>query len=100
MARKREHRLSDEVRVKLIVTEAMRLRLAREARRRNRSLNTEIVERLDQSLLKQSGDLDSDTAKALLAGLKPAIAAKLVELVMEQGIFKYATGDEQSPEEG
>ena len=52
---------------------------------------------LDQSLLKQSGDLDTDTAKALLAGLKPGIAAKLVDLVMEKEIFEYAIS---SPEEG
>ena len=97
MARKRKRKLTDEVQLKLRFSEAMRLRLAREAKRRKRSLNAEIVERLDQSLLKQSGDLDTDTAKALLAGLKPGIAAKLVDLVMEKEIFEYAIS---SPEEG
>jgi len=100
MARKQKRKLTDQVRLKLRLSEALRRRLVREANRHKRSLNTEIIERLDQSLLSQSGDLDTDTAKALFASLKPAIAAKLVELVMERGIFQYATSDEPTSEEG
>ena len=88
MARKRK--LTDEVQLKLRFSEALRLRLAREAKRRKRSLNAEIVERLDQSLLNQSGDLATRAAKALLASLDRSILAKLVELVQEQEIFNYA----------
>jgi hypothetical protein len=94
MARKRT--LSDEVQLKLRFTEALRRRLAREARRRRRSLNAEIIERLNQSLLTQSDDLTTDVAKALFAGLDPSIVGKLVELAMEReaamerDIFDYA----------
>ena len=97
MARKQKRKLTDQVQLKLRLSEALRRRLVREASRHKRSLNTEIIERLGQSLLSQSGDLDTDTAKALLASLKPAIAAKLVELVMERGIFNYAA---KTTEEG
>jgi hypothetical protein len=97
MARKRQRKLTDQVQLKLRLSEQLRRRLAGEAKRRKQSLNTEIVERLDQSLLNQSGDLDIDAAKALLASLKPTVAAKLAELVMEQEIWNYAvpkkTGD-------
>ena len=90
MARKRKRKLTDEVQLKLRFSEALRLRLAREAKRRKRSLNAEIVQRLDQSLLNQSGDLATGAAKALLASLDPSIVAKLVELVMEREIFDFA----------
>jgi hypothetical protein len=96
MARK----LTDEVQLKLRFSEALRRRLAREARRRKRSLNTEIVERLNQSLLNQSADLTTSAAKALLASLDPSIVAKLVDIAMEQEIFKYAMSDEPPSEEG
>ena len=88
MARKRK--LTDEVQLKLRFSEALRLHLAREAKRRKRSLNAEIVERLNQSLLNQSGDLATGAAKALLASLDPSILAKLVELVQEREIFNHA----------
>src|SRR5262245_43818510 len=91
MARKRKRQLTDEVQLKLRFSEALRLRLTREARRQKRSLNAEIVERLNQSLLNQSTDLTTSAAKALLASLDPSIAAKLVELVQEREIFNHAT---------
>jgi len=90
MARKRKRQLTDEVQLKLRFSEALRLRLAREARRQKRSLNAEIVERLNQSLLNQRTDLTTSAAKALLASLDPSIAAKLVELVQEREIFNHA----------
>ena len=90
MARKRKRQLTDEVQLKLRFSEALRLRLAREAKRGKRSLNAEIIERLDQSLLNQSGDLATRAAKALLTSLDPSILAKLVELVQEREIFNYA----------
>jgi Arc-like DNA binding domain len=86
MARK----LTDEVQLKLRFSEALRRRLAREARRNKRSLNTEIVTRLDQSLLNQTADLTTVAAQALLASLDKAIVAKLIELAMEKDIFNYA----------
>jgi Arc-like DNA binding domain len=86
MARK----LTDEVQLKLRFSEALRRRLAREARRQKHSLNTEIVTRLDQSLLSQRGDKTTLAAKALLASLDTAVVEKLVELSMERDIFKYA----------
>ena len=90
MARKRQRKLTDQVQLKLRLSEALRLRLAREAKRQKRSLNAEILERLDQSLLNQSPDLTTGAAKALLAGLDPSIVAKLVELVLEREVFNYA----------
>jgi Arc-like DNA binding dprotein len=84
MARK----LTDEVQLKLRFSEALRRRLAREARRQKRSLNAEIIARLDQSLLSQEADLVTTTAKALLAGLDPDIARKMVEIT-EREIFDF-----------
>ena len=94
MARK----LTDEVQLKLRFSEALRRRLAREARRQKRSLNAEIIARLDQSLLSQEADLVTTTAKALLAGLDPNIARKMVEITLERDIFDYGakTIEEQS----
>ena len=90
MARKRQRKLTDQVQLKLRLSEALRLRLAREAKWQKRSLNAEILERLDQSLLNQSPDLTTGAAKALLASLDPSIVAKLVELVLEREVFNYA----------
>jgi hypothetical protein len=86
MARK----LADEVQLKLRFPEALRRGLTREARRNKRSLNAEIVARLNQSLLSQDADLTTAVAKALVAGLNPKIVQKIVDLTLEQQIFEYA----------
>lgn len=88
MARKRKRKLTDEVQLKLRFSETLRRDLVREAKRQKRSLNMEIVSRLNQSLL-QNTDLTTGAARALLAGLDPAIVAKLVEIALERDIFGF-----------
>jgi hypothetical protein len=60
---------TDAVQLKLRFTEALRRRLEREAKRQERSLNAEIVSRLDESFQKaREGDLTADTFRAALGG--------------------------------
>lgn len=56
---------TDTVQLKLRFSEALRRRLEREAQRQDRSLNSEIVSRLDQSFRKsEDGDLIADAFRA------------------------------------
>jgi Arc-like DNA binding dprotein len=85
MARK----LTDEVQLKLRFPEALRRPLAREARRNKRSMNAEIVARLNQSLLSQGADLTTAVAEALVAGMNPEIVRKIVEIMQEKEVFDF-----------
>jgi hypothetical protein len=67
---------TDTVQLNLRFSEALRRRLEREAARHERSLNTEIVERLKQSF--RVPDLEKAVEQA-------------AERAVEQAIFKYAT---------
>ena len=81
MARKATRKPTDTVQLKLRFSEMLRRRLAREAKRRNCSLNTEIVDRLEQSLLSESfhdAPLSTLTARALLAGLDEGVVNEMV----------------------
>jgi hypothetical protein len=98
MAQKPTRKPTDMVQLKLRFSEALRRRLAREAKRRNCSLNTEIVARLDESLASQSlhqrGSLSTITARALLAGLDETVVNELVALFIRE------RAEQLAPEEG
>jgi Arc-like DNA binding domain len=60
---------TDTVQLKLRFSESLRRRLEREAKREERSLNAEIVGRLDESFQKaREADLTADTFRAALGG--------------------------------
>jgi hypothetical protein len=73
---------TDTVKLNLRFPEALRRRLEREARAQNRSLNTEIVERLYRSF-EQSRDRINLIAEALLSELDHKIINRMLELIDE-----------------
>jgi Arc-like DNA binding domain len=76
---------TDTVQLKLRFSEALRRRLAREAKQRGCSLNTEIVGRLEQSLKSESlhdAPLSTVMARTLFDGLDEAVLDELVALVL------------------
>jgi hypothetical protein len=77
---------TDMVQLKLRFSEGLRRRLAREARRRNCSLNTEIIARLEQSLLSEGLPQPPAAAKAraLRSFLDEDVLSELVRLFLEE----------------
>jgi Arc-like DNA binding domain len=78
-------RPTDTVQLKLRFSEDLRRRLQRGAQQRNCSLNTEIVERLEQSLRTESlydAPLSTVMAKTLFDGLEEAVLDELAMLVL------------------
>jgi hypothetical protein len=76
---------TDTVQLTLRFSEALRRRLDKEAKQRNCSLNTEIVERLEQSLRTESlynAPLSTVMAKTLFDGLDVAVLDELATLVL------------------
>jgi Arc-like DNA binding domain len=76
---------TDTVQLKLRFSETLRRRLAREAKQRNCSLNTEIVARLEQSLKSESlhdAPLSTVMARTLYDGLDGAVLDELAALVL------------------
>jgi hypothetical protein len=77
----------DTVQLKLRFSEALRRRLAQEAKQRNCSLNTEIVTRLENSLLGEKlikVPLTEFVANALLAYLDKDVVSELALLFLER----------------
>jgi Arc-like DNA binding domain len=74
------------VHLNLRLSEGLRRRLAREARRRKCSLNTEVVARLEQSLLSEGLPQSPVTAKAraLRSFLDEDVLSELVRLFREE----------------
>ena len=86
-SKKSARKPTDMVQLKLRFSEVLRRRLVREAKKRNCSLNTEIVARLEQSLLSESlhdAPLSTITARALLSGLDDAVVRELVLLFLNE----------------
>jgi hypothetical protein len=73
---------TDTVQLNLRFSERLRRRLAREAKQRNCSLNTEIVARLEESLRSQS--FHPNVANALLVGLDEAVVDQMVALYLRE----------------
>jgi Arc-like DNA binding domain len=85
-ATKKTRKRTDTVKLNLRYPWWMHRSLVGEAVRRHCSLNTEIIARLERSLLSESHDspLSTITAKALLAGLHEAVLRDLVTLFVKQ----------------
>src|SRR5258708_4810701 len=78
MARRRGH--YDVVQLKLRLEEYIRRRLEHSAKKNSRSLNSEIVHRLRQSLRDAEDDTDA-TAKAVMDSLDPKVLDRIIEMV-------------------
>jgi Arc-like DNA binding domain len=77
---------TDPVQLKLRLLEGLRRRLAREAKQRKCSLNTEIIERLERSLLSEGLPQPPAAAKAraLRSFLDEDVLGELVKLFLEE----------------
>lgn len=73
---------TDQVQLKLRFDERLRRQLEREAARNDRSMNSEIVNRLEQSL---AWDQSADAARKLLADSKAAIRGGLEAALRRDG---------------
>jgi hypothetical protein len=84
----------DPVQLKLRLLEGLRRRLAREASRRKCSLNTEIIERLERSLLSEEPAPSPVAAKAraLRSFLDEDVLRELVRLLLEEEAAGSARG--------
>jgi hypothetical protein len=69
---------TDTVQLKLRFSEDLRRRLEREAARNKRSMNTEIISRLEQSL--DTGNLAQQIAAAILSGQYKMVGGSLADL--------------------
>jgi hypothetical protein len=69
---------ADPVKLNLRFTEALRLRLEKQAERNNRSMNEEIIRRLEESFAKE--DMMQN-----LEALADSIAAKVGKVVIREG---------------
>jgi uncharacterized protein (DUF1778 family) len=81
MARK----LTDEVQLKLRFAEELRRRIERAAEANGRSMNSEIIHRLDQSFIKDTSlSLASQTVERIIAdhNIDGVVAAKLMRLLI------------------
>lgn len=75
-------RPADLVKLNLRFPEALRRSLEREAKNKNHSLNTEIVERLYRSFDASQNPTDL-VARELLSALEPAVLDRMLELIRE-----------------
>src|SRR5262245_64096 len=74
---------TDTVQLRVRVSESLRLRLEYESKQRNRSLNSEIVSRLQQTLLSEAS-VDAIMASALFEALDKNVQSHLVGLFLSQ----------------
>ena len=74
-------RPTELVKLNLRFPEALRRNLEREAKNKNHSLNTEIVERLYRSF--QSNDETDLVANALLSALDGAVLDRMLEIIKQ-----------------
>jgi hypothetical protein len=81
MARRRG--LYDVVQLKLRLEEYIRRRLEHSAKKNSRSLNSEIVHRLRQSLRDAEDDTDA-TAKAVMDSLDSKVLDRIIEMVNQE----------------
>jgi hypothetical protein len=83
LARKRRRNLvlpqDDTIQLKVRMPESLGRRLAREARDKGLSMNSEIVQRLRWSFSRDSDQLDT-IARALLENLEPDVVRRMVEI--------------------
>jgi hypothetical protein len=93
---KRARKPTDTVKLNLRFSELLHRRLVREAKKRNCSLNTEIVERLEWSFLSEIASrrtpLPAIAARALLASLDKAVVGELISLFLHD-----EPGDDVAP---
>jgi len=89
-------RPTELVKLNLRFPEALRRNLEREAKNKNHSLNTEIVERLYRSF--QSNDETDLVAHALLDALDGAVLGRMLEIIQqdERNMAAYDDWKERS----
>jgi hypothetical protein len=78
----RVRKWTDIAQLKVRLSPQLRERMEAEAARNNRSMNAEIVTRLERSLQRDEDKIET-AAQALVAGLDDAIIEKIVEIVEE-----------------
>jgi Arc-like DNA binding domain len=81
------------VQLKVRLLEELRRRLEREAARNGRSMNLEIVERLQRSFQIHDDQIDT-IATSLISNLEPRVVERIVQLVQEDQI-DYDDTDER-----
>jgi hypothetical protein len=74
---------TDMVQLKVRLPETLRWQMEHAAKQNDRSMNAEIVARLNRSLQRDEDKIEG-VAEALLASLDPAIVDKMMEIVSER----------------
>ena len=73
---------NETVQLKLRFAESLRIRLEREAKKNGQSMNSEIVQRLEQSF-QIAGDQVDLIARSLMGTLEPAVIDRIIEIAGE-----------------
>jgi plasmid stability protein len=97
-AAERPRPLDDTVQLKLRFSEALRRRLEHEASRHGRSMNAEIIKRLETSFM-ASEQIPRLVADALLKGLDPDIIDAMGDTLIEQWKSEQYFDEDYSREE-